>query len=262
MEFVNVTAAYAGFFVCLGSFISNMVYMLTAFFFDVKVKKFNLFYNGSSMTKFIANDIEYSLGLVPLGGYVTLAGWLPASEEDEKEASIPENLKLRSKPAYARFLCRNMPLLVLPVFIVFFLAWSFDGSLSENLTMFTECLVNIMNYAIGKKDEAAFSQEWFALSPHATVFYLCGLVVFSYFFVGNILFKVSSDGRIITILYMIIGLVMAYYLFFKLIFAYNTMFGGIVILVSFFLAEHFTGLVLFLILYLANRSKIQEEKAV
>ncbi|MFL5730563.1 MAG: site-2 protease family protein [Cytophagaceae bacterium] len=262
MEFVDVTAAYAGFFVCLGSFISNMAYVIAAGIFGVKVKKFNLFFDGSSMTKFIANDTEYSLGWMPLGGYVTLAGWLPASQEDEKEALIPESQKLRSKPPYARFLCRSIPFFVLPFFIVFFLALSFDGSLSENLTMFRECLMNIMNYTIGKKNEAAFSQEWLAFSPHANVFYLCGLTVFSYFFVGNIFFKFSSEGRFITILYLIIALVMAYFLFFNLIFAYNTVFGGIIILMSFFLAEHFTGLILFLFLYLFNRSKIQEEKAV
>ena len=81
-------------------FIHELGHFLYAKKFGIYVYEFSLGFGPKIYSFKRKNDeTEYMIKLIPLGGYVAMAG-----EEDITEDKVPENMKLYNKPVWQRFL--------------------------------------------------------------------------------------------------------------------------------------------------------------
>src|SRR5688500_6128304 len=95
----NVLLSLVGFIIVLGVliFVHEAGHFLMAKLFRVRVLVFSFGF-GKRLTGFRKGDTDYRISLIPLGGYVRMAGDTP----EENVAANPE--EFLSKPKWQRFL--------------------------------------------------------------------------------------------------------------------------------------------------------------
>lgn len=80
-------------------------HFIPAKLFKTKVEKFYLFFDWPySLIKKKIGDTEYGIGILPLGGYVKIAGMIDESMDTEHLNKDPEPWEFRSKPAWQRLI--------------------------------------------------------------------------------------------------------------------------------------------------------------
>jgi len=80
-------------------------HFIPAKFFKTKVEKFYLFFDWPySLFKKKIGDTEYGIGVLPLGGYVKIAGMIDESMDTEHLTKEPQPWEFRSKPAWQRLI--------------------------------------------------------------------------------------------------------------------------------------------------------------
>ena len=80
-------------------------HFIPAKLFKTKVEKFYLFFDWPfSLYKKKIGETEYGIGVLPLGGYVKIAGMIDESMDTEHLSKEPEPWEFRSKPAWQRLI--------------------------------------------------------------------------------------------------------------------------------------------------------------
>jgi regulator of sigma E protease len=80
-------------------------HFIPAKLFKTKVEKFYLFFDWPfALFKKKIGDTEYGIGVLPLGGYVKIAGMIDESMDTEHLNKEPEPWEFRSKPAWQRLI--------------------------------------------------------------------------------------------------------------------------------------------------------------
>ena len=80
-------------------------HFIPAKLFKTKVEKFYLFFDYPfSLFKKKVGETEYGVGLIPLGGYVKIAGMIDESMDTDHLDKEPEPWEYRSKPAWQRLI--------------------------------------------------------------------------------------------------------------------------------------------------------------
>ncbi|EKB49265.1 RIP metalloprotease RseP [Cecembia lonarensis] len=78
-------------------------HLLTAKMFDMRVEKFSIGF-PPKIAGFKWGETEYSIGAIPLGGFVKISGMVDESMDTEQMASEPQPWEFRSKPAWQRLI--------------------------------------------------------------------------------------------------------------------------------------------------------------
>ncbi len=78
-------------------------HMLTAKFFGMRVEKFSIGF-PPKIAGFQWGDTEYSIGAIPLGGFVKISGMVDESMDTAQLASEPQPWEFRAKPAWQRLI--------------------------------------------------------------------------------------------------------------------------------------------------------------
>ena len=80
-------------------------HFIPAKLFKTKVEKFYLFFDWPfALFKKKIGETEYGIGVLPLGGYVKIAGMIDESMDTEHLSKDPEPWEFRSKPAWQRLI--------------------------------------------------------------------------------------------------------------------------------------------------------------
>ena len=80
-------------------------HFIPAKLFKTKVEKFYLFFDWPfSLIKKKIGETEYGIGLLPLGGYVKIAGMIDESMDKEQLKEEPKDWEFRSKPTWQRLI--------------------------------------------------------------------------------------------------------------------------------------------------------------
>jgi len=80
-------------------------HFIPAKLFKTKVEKFYLFFDWPfSLFKKKVGDTEYGIGVLPLGGYVKIAGMIDESMDTEQMSKPPQPWEFRSKPSWQRLI--------------------------------------------------------------------------------------------------------------------------------------------------------------
>jgi regulator of sigma E protease len=80
-------------------------HFIPAKLFKTKVEKFYLFFDWPfSLYKKKIGETEYGIGVLPLGGYVKIAGMIDESMDTKHLSKEPEPWEFRSKPAWQRLI--------------------------------------------------------------------------------------------------------------------------------------------------------------
>jgi regulator of sigma E protease len=86
-------------------FIHELGHFLPAKWFGMKVEKFYLFFDWPrKLFSFTYKDTEYGFGLIPLGGYVKIAGIIDESMDTDFVGKPAEPWEFRAKPLWQRFI--------------------------------------------------------------------------------------------------------------------------------------------------------------
>lgn len=78
-------------------------HLLTAKLFGMRVEKFSIGF-PPKIAGFQWGETEYSIGAIPLGGFVKISGMVDESMDTEQLASEPQPWEFRSKPAWQRLI--------------------------------------------------------------------------------------------------------------------------------------------------------------
>lgn len=78
-------------------------HLLTAKMFGMRVEKFSIGF-PPKIIGFQWGETEYSIGAIPLGGFVKISGMVDESMDTEQMASEPQPWEFRSKPAWQRLI--------------------------------------------------------------------------------------------------------------------------------------------------------------
>lgn len=80
-------------------------HFIPAKLFKTKVEKFYLFFDWPfSLLKKKIGETEYGIGLLPLGGYVKIAGMIDESMDKDQLKEEPKDWEFRSKPSWQRLI--------------------------------------------------------------------------------------------------------------------------------------------------------------
>lgn len=86
-------------------FIHELGHFLAARMFGMRVEKFFIFMDwGGKIWSKKFGDTEWGIGIIPLGGYVKIAGMIDESMDKEQMKLPPQPWEFRSKPAWQRFI--------------------------------------------------------------------------------------------------------------------------------------------------------------
>ena len=114
-------------------------HFIPAKLFKTKVEKFYLFFDWPySLLKKKIGDTEYGIGILPLGGYVKIAGMIDESMDTEHLNKEPKPWEFRSKPAWQRLIIMlggvtvNL-ILGFAIYMMVTFVWGKDIITSENL---------------------------------------------------------------------------------------------------------------------------------
>lgn len=83
--------------------IHELGHYLTARFFGMRVEKFSIGFPPKVLS-FKWGETEFSIGAIPLGGFVKISGMMDESFDDEQLKSEPKPWEYRSKPAWQRLI--------------------------------------------------------------------------------------------------------------------------------------------------------------
>jgi hypothetical protein len=260
-ELINLPAIYVGFFFGLYTFIYNGAILISASFWGIAVKSCTNFY-GKSIYKYKAAGAEYTLGWIPWGSSVKLAGLMEEDDDTQydEDAFLPEDIKFRSKPFFARYMCvSGFSTIILSLMFIVFIALSFDGSFKENVTMLSLCLSNIYEYMMDELVDAEFFKHWEKMAPHANIYFLSGSIFLLYTIPNQILLSLGffwkTFNKIFMIVSMLFILAALYFILYKLFFRYNGFLGFLLIFINLVAATFLTGSFLYFIQYFINYSK-------
>jgi regulator of sigma E protease len=78
-------------------------HLLTAKMFGMRVEKFSIGF-PPKIAGFQWGETEYSIGAIPLGGFVKISGMVDESMDTEQMSSKPQPWEFRSKPAWQRLI--------------------------------------------------------------------------------------------------------------------------------------------------------------
>ncbi|MBI1300681.1 MAG: RIP metalloprotease RseP [Alphaproteobacteria bacterium] len=78
-------------------------HLLTAKMFGMRVEKFSIGF-PPKIAGFKYGETEYSIGAIPLGGFVKISGMVDESMDTEQLSSEPQPWEFRSKPAWQRLI--------------------------------------------------------------------------------------------------------------------------------------------------------------
>jgi regulator of sigma E protease len=78
-------------------------HLLTAKMFGMRVEKFSIGF-PPKIAGFKYGETEYSVGAIPLGGFVKISGMVDESMDTEQMSSEPQPWEFRSKPAWQRLI--------------------------------------------------------------------------------------------------------------------------------------------------------------
>ena len=78
-------------------------HLLTAKFFGMRVEKFSIGF-PPKIAGFQWGDTEYSIGAIPLGGFVKISGMVDESMDTAQLATEPQPWEFRAKPAWQRLI--------------------------------------------------------------------------------------------------------------------------------------------------------------
>ena len=78
-------------------------HMIAAKYFGMRVEKYSIGF-PPKIFGFTYGETEYSLGAIPLGGYVKISGMIDESMDKEAMKLPPKDFEFRSKPAWQRLI--------------------------------------------------------------------------------------------------------------------------------------------------------------
>ncbi|MBC7450752.1 MAG: RIP metalloprotease RseP [Cytophagales bacterium] len=83
--------------------VHELGHMLTAKYFGMRVEKFSIGF-PPKLFGFKKGETEYSIGAIPLGGFVKISGMVDESMDTEAMKAEPQPWEFRSKPAWQRLI--------------------------------------------------------------------------------------------------------------------------------------------------------------
>jgi regulator of sigma E protease len=83
--------------------VHELGHMLSAKFFGMRVEKFSIGF-PPKLFGFKKGETEYSIGAIPLGGFVKISGMVDESMDTESLKAEPQPWEFRSKPAWQRLI--------------------------------------------------------------------------------------------------------------------------------------------------------------
>ncbi|MDB5273176.1 MAG: yaeL [Chitinophagaceae bacterium] len=83
--------------------VHELGHMVAAKYFGMRVEKFSIGFPPKIFGKQIG-ETEYSIGMIPLGGFVKISGMVDESMDTEQMAQEPQPWEFRSKPAWQRLI--------------------------------------------------------------------------------------------------------------------------------------------------------------
>lgn len=87
-------------------FVHELGHFMAAKAFGMRVNKFFIFFDawGKKIFSKKIGDTEYGIGILPLGGYVQIAGMIDETQDASTMSAEPEEWEFRAKPAWQRFI--------------------------------------------------------------------------------------------------------------------------------------------------------------
>jgi regulator of sigma E protease len=134
-------------------------HFIPAKFFKTKVEKFYLFFDWPySLVKKKIGETVYGIGLIPLGGYVKIAGMIDESMDTEHLEKEPEPWEYRSKPAWQRLIiiCGGIIvnlILGFAIYMMVALVWGKTVLTNENLPAGFEVAEVMKSYGFNDGDK-------------------------------------------------------------------------------------------------------------
>ena len=98
---IKATQLILGLSILVG--VHELGHMLTAKFFGMRVEKFSIGF-PPKLFGFKKGETEYSIGAIPLGGFVKISGMVDESMDTEALKAPPQPWEFRSKPAWQRLI--------------------------------------------------------------------------------------------------------------------------------------------------------------
>lgn len=98
---IKATQLILGLSILVG--VHELGHMLTAKFFGMRVEKFSIGF-PPKLFGFRKGETEYSVGAIPLGGFVKISGMVDESMDTEAMKGEPQPWEFRSKPAWQRLI--------------------------------------------------------------------------------------------------------------------------------------------------------------
>lgn len=134
-------------------------HFIPAKFFKTKVEKFYLFFDWPySLVKKKIGETVYGIGLIPLGGYVKIAGMIDESMDTEHLEKEPEPWEYRSKPAWQRLIIISGGIIVnlilgFAIYMMVALIWGKTVFTNENLPAGFEVAEVMKSYGFNDGDK-------------------------------------------------------------------------------------------------------------
>jgi len=134
-------------------------HFIPAKFFKTKVEKFYLFFDWPySLVKKKIGETVYGIGLIPLGGYVKIAGMIDESMDTEHLEKEPEPWEYRSKPAWQRLIIISGGIIVnlilgFAIYMMVALVWGKTILTNENLPAGFEVAEVMKSYGFNDGDK-------------------------------------------------------------------------------------------------------------
>ena len=140
-------------------FLHELGHFIPAKFFKTKVEKFYLFFDWPySLVKKKIGETVYGIGIVPLGGYVKIAGMIDESMDTEYLEKEPEPWEYRSKPAWQRLIIISGGIIVnlilgFAIYMMVALVWGKTVLTNENLPAGFEVAEVMKSYGFNDGDK-------------------------------------------------------------------------------------------------------------
>jgi regulator of sigma E protease len=140
-------------------FLHELGHFIPAKFFKTKVEKFYLFFDWPySLVKKKIGETVYGIGIIPLGGYVKIAGMIDESMDTEHLEKEPEPWEYRSKPAWQRLIIISGGIIVnlilgFAIYMMVALVWGKTVLTNENLPAGFEVAEVMKSYGFNDGDK-------------------------------------------------------------------------------------------------------------
>ncbi len=143
MEYFNTNAFILGslLFACL--YLSNIIYSLFCIYHKIKIIEFSLFFNPwFSLHSEKIMGTKFSLGWLPLGGFIKPLGMTTDEEEKNKISQSDLPFAFFNKPKYLKTIFDLVP------WFIYVFAFTLAFILFENFTELIGEFKNVINYLI------------------------------------------------------------------------------------------------------------------